>query len=116
MRNGSPLMAASHLKISRAGMKAFRKIGTHVKPTNRMIQMFGHLATKGKVTVNHDELLRLGRGERIDSDGPMETGYVILMLGGETVVGLGFVKDGILRGQLRRNSPWIRQMQSGPDA
>lgn len=96
-------MAACRLKISKPGLKAFRKIGAYVKPTTRMIQVFGHLATRGKVTVTKQEILKLARKQNIQVHEPMENGYVILVL--ETsVVGMGFVKDGLLRGELRRDT------------
>jgi NOL1/NOP2/fmu family ribosome biogenesis protein len=100
MRNQSPLMAASQLKVWKTGLKAFRRVGSFVKPTTRMIQVFGHAATKGRVEIGGGELARLLTGEELPVSMDMANGYVILVLERVHVLGLGLMIQGRVRSQL----------------
>lgn len=92
LRNDSHLMAASRLKVWKTGLKAFRKIGQYVKPTSRMVQIFGHLATRGKVVITEAEFALLRRGRKISPAGVIQPGYVLLSLGEAKIIGLGFME------------------------
>ncbi|MCP4666800.1 MAG: hypothetical protein GY849_10575, partial [Deltaproteobacteria bacterium] len=60
--HGTP---ASQLKVAKAGMRAFQKVGAFVKPTTRMIQIFGHYATRGKLEIDESQLSRLLAGDEL---------------------------------------------------
>jgi NOL1/NOP2/fmu family ribosome biogenesis protein len=96
---GSP---ASMLKVARAGLRAFQKIGVYVKPTTRMIQIFGQAATRGKLEVDESQLARLLAGEELSVDLDMEKGYVILTFGANHVLGMGFFIAGRVRSLIPR--------------
>ncbi|NIR13853.1 MAG: hypothetical protein GWN86_07825, partial [Desulfobacterales bacterium] len=57
------LHSASRLKVKRAGLRAFQRIGKFVKPSTRMIQVFGSLATKARVEIDELQLEKLVTGE-----------------------------------------------------
>jgi NOL1/NOP2/fmu family ribosome biogenesis protein len=107
VKNSSPVMAASEIKVSTVGLKAFQQIGNYVKPTTRMIQVFGHEATKGMIELNEGELAELVAGEALAVSGSFEKGYVILSLSEKRILGLGFFIDGKIRSQIPRKE--IRQ-------
>ena len=46
----------SHLKIQRLGIKAFQEVGSFMKPATRIIQYFGHLATKAVMNLEDNQL------------------------------------------------------------
>lgn len=100
LRNSHALGQASGLKIEQAGLKAFQKVGAFVKPTTRLIQLFGHLATRARVQVDRDTLAKLSRNERLALDIEAGQGYLILEHSEGGILGLGFLKDGLLRTQL----------------
>ena len=91
------------MKVSRVGVKAFRKVGHFVKPTTRFIQAFGKFATKRVCQVSPDDLLRLIAGEQIPVDQDYEKGYVILAVQRTCILGLGFFIHGKIRSQLPAN-------------
>ena len=93
---------ASRLKVARAGLRAFQKVGAFVKPTTRMIQIFGHSATRGKLEVDESQLSRLLAGEELSLDLDMEKGYVILTFGANHILGMGFFIEGRVRSQIPR--------------
>jgi NOL1/NOP2/fmu family ribosome biogenesis protein len=100
MKNESSVMAASELKVVKCGLKAFQKIGHFVKPTTRMIQIFGHTASRARFEIEATELSRLIAGEEIPVNTDLDTGYVILGLRGDIILGLGFLIHGKIRSQL----------------
>ncbi|RLC22523.1 MAG: hypothetical protein DRH56_08560, partial [Deltaproteobacteria bacterium] len=100
MRKCDATPRAAGLKIAKAGMRAFRKIGAFVKPSTRLIQSFGGLATRARIEIDHHELARLVDGGELLLDLDLDTGYVILELKGSGVLGLGFYINGRLRSQL----------------
>ena len=89
----------SHLKIKRLGIKAFQEVGSFIKPTTRIIQYFGHMATKAVFNIDGEQLKQLLKGEYLPFDGDLENGYVILSLKGQ-VLGLGLLIKGEVRSQL----------------
>ena len=98
--NKSQLIAEiSHLKIKRLGIKAFQQVGSFVKPTTRIIQYFGHMATKTVFNINEKQLKQLIDGECLPYNDDLDNGYVILSLNGQ-ILGLGLLIKGEIRSQL----------------
>lgn len=100
MRGGLQLVAASHLKVSKVGLRAFQKVGAFIKPTTRFIQVFGHAATKARLEIGHAQLQRLLAGQGLHMDLDLGKGYVILALRQNPILGLGFFIDGKVRSQI----------------
>ena len=100
LRDVPHLLNASHLKVLSLGLKAFRKVGAFLKPTTRMIQIFGHAATKAMIKIDKKQLTRLLDGEELQVDLEVDTGYVILVLKKRGVLGLGFYSNGKIRSQI----------------
>ncbi len=97
----TPLLAhISRFKISRMGLKAFQKVGQFLKPTTRMIQVFGTHATKSKITISEDDLLDLQKGQCLETVLGVGQGYVILCLDGNRILGLGLYVNGRIRSQI----------------
>jgi NOL1/NOP2/fmu family ribosome biogenesis protein len=93
-------MSTSQLKVSKVGLKAFQKIGVFVKPTTRLIQVFGTAATKARIEIDDEQLGRLVAGEELCMDMDLDTGYVILVQPNGWVLGLGFYINGRVRSQI----------------
>lgn len=70
-----------------------------MKPTTRIIQFFGHLATKAVFHINKEQLKKLLTGEYLPFNDDLENGYVILSLNGQAL-GLGLLINGAVRSQL----------------
>jgi NOL1/NOP2/fmu family ribosome biogenesis protein len=100
LKNSCQMGLASQLKISKVGMKAFQKIGAFVKPGTRMIQNFGHTATKARLLINEGQLLKLLAGHDIPVDLDLDDGYVILDLRKGWILGLGLLINGRVQSQL----------------
>jgi NOL1/NOP2/fmu family ribosome biogenesis protein len=111
MKNESPIMNASQLRVSKLGIKAFSRVGQFLKPSTRLIQIFGHLATKARLDIDQKELAYLLRGGELSVSRSLENGYVILSLRGNQILGLGLLISGKLRSQLPRKE--IRQAMLG---
>ena len=90
----------THLKISKVGLRAFRKVGHFIKPTTRFIQIFGHFATKAVLELNMTQLRKLVIEGEIPVDLALEKGYVILKMENDVILGLGFYINGTIRSQL----------------
>ena len=95
------LQPASRLKVVRAGLRAFQQIGKFVKPSTRMIQVFGSLATKARVEIDEVQLETLVRGEPLHTQLEIEDGYVILFFSGH-ILGLGLFIEGKILSQIPR--------------
>ena len=95
------LQSASRLKVVRAGLRAFQQIGKFVKPSTRMIQVFGSLATKARVEIDEVQLETLVRGEPLHIQLEIEDGYVILLFSGH-ILGLGLFVEGKILSQIPR--------------
>jgi NOL1/NOP2/fmu family ribosome biogenesis protein len=93
-------VSESQLKVSKVGLKAFQKIGVFVKPTTRLIQVFGTAATKARIEINDEQLTRLVAGEELPVDMDLDTGYVVLVQSNKRVLGLGFFINGKVRSQI----------------
>jgi NOL1/NOP2/fmu family ribosome biogenesis protein len=93
------LERAARYKVEVVGIKAFHAINDFIKPTTRLIQLFGHLATRAWIEVSQEELKRLVSGKEIELVSDMEDGYVILRFQGNPV-GLGLLIRGRLKSQI----------------
>ncbi len=102
LENSPFLQSASQLKVAGVGLKAFQRVGKFVKPTTRMIQMFGHMATRARVEMDEVQLQKLVGGEPLNVQLEVEDGYVILSLE-DRVLGLGLLMEGKVYLQLPRN-------------
>ena len=102
LRRSPHLEAAFRLRVEAVGVKAFHRIRAFVKPTTRLIQIFGGHATKARVELNRGDLGILARGEGFPLKGDLANGYVILVLGGNPL-GLGLLIDGRLRSQIPKS-------------
>ncbi|MEJ2588534.1 MAG: hypothetical protein P8165_13325 [Deltaproteobacteria bacterium] len=100
MRRSPQLAQAAHLKITKAGLRAFQRVGAFIKPTTRFIQLFGRHATRGIYPLNRGQLKALIAGDEIPVDLEMDKGYVILTLERGDVLGLGFFINHAIRSQL----------------
>lgn len=100
LRRSTHLYGASRLKISREGLRAFRKVSAFIKPTTRMIQIFGRHATKAVVEIDENALSRLEGNKTLPMELDLETGYVILSMKQNRILGLGFYASGLLRSQI----------------
>ena len=99
LKETNALAAACRLKISSLGMRAFNQVGDFIKPTTRLIQIYGTSATKAGIELREEELRRLLEGEGIPVDPGLVNGYVILRHKGHPV-GLGLLINGTVRSQL----------------
>jgi NOL1/NOP2/fmu family ribosome biogenesis protein len=93
-------VSASQLKVSKVGLRAFQKIGVFVKPTTRLIQVFGTAATKARIEIDDEQLTQLVAGEELSMELDLATGYVILVQPNGRVLGLGFFINGRVRSQI----------------
>jgi NOL1/NOP2/fmu family ribosome biogenesis protein len=101
LRNTPLLQSASRFKVAGIGLRAFQQVGKYVKPSTRMIQMFGHLATKASVEMDEVQLHKLLGGDSLNVESDMEDGYVILSFEG-CILGLGLLIDGRIHSQIPR--------------
>lgn len=101
LRKSDHLREAGRLKVSKAGLRAFRAVGAYVKPTTRLVQAFGHEATRATLEIRGAELSALLAGKELPmSLGGLSRGYVILSLAGGQILGLGFYTESGIRSQL----------------
>lgn len=85
-------------------MKAFQRVGAYIKPATRMIQSFGHNASRARVDLNKHEVLRLLAGEPLPTSVDIDEGYVILSLRKNWILGLGLLVNGSIHSQLPRKT------------
>lgn len=102
IKNVNQVAYASILKVSKVGVRAFQRVGSYVKPTTRMIQNFGHRATKARIEIDEEQLSMLLSGEKLSVDLAIDRGYVILTLKDNRILGLGFFVNGSVRSQISR--------------
>ena len=100
LKRGQHIETASHLKVSKVGLRTFQRVGSFVKPTTRFIQTFGRFASKGKLQINMEQLQILLKGGEIPVDLKLDNGYVILSTKEDRILGLGFLINGKIRSQL----------------
>ena len=103
LKKSDQVKNGTHLKVSKVGLRAFRKVGHFIKPTTRFIQAFGRYATKAIFPMDLRQLKTLIKTGEIHVDLALEKGYVILTLEDSAVLGLGFYIHGTLRSQLPGN-------------
>jgi len=90
------------LKVEMVGLKAFQRVGSFVKPTTRLVQVFGRKASKSTWNLEEVELRALVRDGIVDfPERGFEDGYLILRFG-EYVLGLGLLIRGRLKSQIPR--------------
>ena len=77
-------------------------MGAFVKPTTRMIQFFGHAATRARLEIDAEQLQRLVANEDLPMNLDLDKGYVILSLGRDIILGLGFYGHGKVMSQIPR--------------
>lgn len=80
-------------------MRAFNQVGDFIKPTTRLIQVYGQYGTKARMELSTEELRSLVEGEGIVVDPGLENGYVILCHKGHPL-GLGLLINATVRSQL----------------
>jgi len=102
MNKSLQVIPTARLKVSKVGLKAFQVVGAFVKPTTRMIQAFGHSATRATLEIDEVQLQRFLDNEDLPMDLDLEKGYVILSLGKEMILGLGFYGHGKVKSQIPR--------------
>ena len=103
LRKSEQVKKGAHLKVSKVGLRAFRKVGHFIKPTTRFIQAFGHFATKAIFQMDVLQLETLVLTGEIPVDLTLEKGYVILTLEDDVILGLGFYIHGAIRSQLPKS-------------
>jgi NOL1/NOP2/fmu family ribosome biogenesis protein len=100
LRRSVFLARASRLRVEVVGLRAFHEIGPYLKPTTRLIQVFGHEAVRSRFELLPEDLEHLVQGGEIPLESYLEDGYVILCLK-RLPLGVGLV----IRGQLRSQIP-----------
>jgi len=97
LKKSSHLESVTGLKIKRLGIKAFRRVGKrYVKPTTRFIQCFGGLAGRCLLDLDRTMLRQILNEGSVPMNLGIEPGYVILLLEGNLVLGLGlYVRERI---------------------
>ncbi|EFK12318.1 conserved hypothetical protein [delta proteobacterium NaphS2] len=100
LRKSEEVKNGAHLKISKVGLRASRKVGHFIKPTTRFIQIFGQFATKAVFQLNMTQLKTLVFEGEVPVDPALEKGYVILKMEDDVILGLGFYINGTIRSQL----------------
>ena len=98
-RKSAFIGVACRLKVSMVGIKAFQRINNFVKPTTKMIRIFGGDATRARLNINEGQLQTLAKGQLLPVKLEIENGYVILDFKGH-VLGLGLLIDGTVRSQI----------------
>ncbi|MGE5842131.1 MAG: hypothetical protein ACM335_07630 [Deltaproteobacteria bacterium] len=88
------------LKVSQVGLKAFDRVGKYLKPSTRMVQLFGHHATKSVYQLTDSELDKLLRAESLEVESSMEEGFVVLRFR-EHVLGVGLLLHGKITSRIR---------------
>jgi hypothetical protein len=90
------------LKVNQVGLKAFDRVGKYLKPSTRMVQLFGHHATKGFYRLREGEFETLLRAEPLEVGSIMEEGFVILRLE-DHILGLGLLFRGTITSRIRQS-------------
>jgi NOL1/NOP2/fmu family ribosome biogenesis protein len=101
LRQSDHIRHASSLKVWMTGLKVFQTVGRYIKPTTRMIQVFGHHAVRAVLNISEDDINKMAQGRHISSDMEIDNGYIILSFKG-AVIGLGLFIDGRITSQIPR--------------
>jgi hypothetical protein len=109
LKKGPSVPIPGTLKVSMAGLKAFQKVGSFIKPTTRLIQLLGPRATRSILNLSRSELRTLLNEGAMDSpDCGVEDGYVILCFE-EYVLGLGLqIRRKVLSQIPRKDLPFYK--------
>jgi len=99
IRRSDHLQRSAGYKVCAVGMKAFHEINAYIKPTTRLIQLMGQLATRGRLELDESDLSRLVEAREIQMECEMDDGYVILVLR-DRPLGLGLLLKGRLLSQI----------------
>jgi NOL1/NOP2/fmu family ribosome biogenesis protein len=90
------------LKVTQVGLRAFDRVGKYLKPATRMIQLFGHHATRAVHQISEYEFEKLLRGDPLKVDSAVDDGFVILSLGGH-VLGVGLLAQNKITSRIRKS-------------
>jgi NOL1/NOP2/fmu family ribosome biogenesis protein len=101
LRDTPLLERFSHLKVSIIGMRAFNQIQEFIKPTTRLIQVFGRFATKRVHSIDRGQLDLLRNGNTLPGPADDQDGYIILSFKDQPL-GLGLLIKGTIHSQLPR--------------
>jgi len=101
LRQSEYISQASLLKVSTVGLKAFQVIGQYIKPTTRLIQIFGRHANRTVLEVQPSDVKRMATGMQFHANIELGNGYVILSFMG-AIIGLGLLIDGRVSSQIPR--------------
>jgi NOL1/NOP2/fmu family ribosome biogenesis protein len=101
LRKSEQIKYASSLKVWMTGLKAFQAVGKYIKPTTRMIQVFGSHAVLNRMEVTEEDINIMSQGKYISSDIKTDNGYIILSFKA-AVIGLGLFIDGRITSQIPR--------------
>ena len=101
LRDTPLLERVPYLKVSNIGIRAFNQIQEFVKPTTKLIQVFGRLATQKVYSIDNFQLALLLNGKTLSGPADEEDGYVILSFKNQPI-GLGLLIKGTIRSQLPR--------------
>ena len=102
LRRSDHLIRVARLRVEVVGIRAFHEIGPYLKPTTRMVQVFGHAATRSRVELLAWELGHLVQGGEIALEQALEDGYVILCMNAQPL-GVGLAIRGRLRSQIPKS-------------
>lgn len=86
------------LVVYSLGIVVLREIGRYLKPTTHALQIFGHLARRNVVDLDHQTILELLDNKIASVRPSLEPGYVILAYQGD-VLGCGLAIHDRLRHQ-----------------
>lgn len=79
-----------------------------------MIQIFGGAANRARLEIDTPQLIKLLAGEALYVDLAVEKGYMILSLGENRILGLGFFINGRVRSQIPRKELRQSMLQISP--
>jgi NOL1/NOP2/fmu family ribosome biogenesis protein len=101
LRQSAFIGYASLLKVSSVGIKAFQMVGKYIKPTTRIIQIFGHHSLRAVLELSQSDINKIIEGRHIFADMKIDNGYIILSYRG-AILGLGLYIDGRISSQMPR--------------
>lgn len=102
LRRSALLGRVARLRVEVVGIRAFHEIGPYLKPTTRMVQVFGRAARRSRIDLLPSDVEHLVQGGEIALKPSVEDGYVILFLQGEPL-GVGLAIRGGLRSQIPKS-------------
>ena len=103
LRNSPLIHSVCRLKVELPGLRAFQRVGHFLKPTTRMIQVFGDQASRARMDIEEGQLREMLSGGFLEFQGTLDNGYMILAIKGR-VLGLGILINGRIRSQLPKKS------------